>query len=561
MNLNNSKYIEVFKKYNYNYENIDKNDINDIFIEISKIENIKYSILKKIIFENNNLNLQLSYDTIFLNFKKSSNEKIINYIKIIKLYIKYIDSSNINELINCINHKLTENINNKEIYSQLKQLLIYINKFNNDNKRIIKKNIEKILFIIDSTKDFKKISYFLNKIFYFLESTNDLNINKNIIKYLDELILKDINLYNYDIILNLISKCKKNMGFTKNITEKLLYSFDNNLYQYIYFLKNKYEEKEDILNFIKKFNFNKTDIKDIDSLNLKRGFVQSILSNDKSYILKYQPNKSRMELIINCYLKTINSKYFLLPKLFFMNSNNSYFYFIEKYNTDLNKYFKILELKSKILNINDIIKIKDFLLFSIKELHLNNIIHSDIKLENIVINLKNNEIDELKIIDFDVSIFNEIPIKLNDIPEKYIKILQNKKIRGTRIYMLKSDTMSFNNDIYSIGVLLLILLYKNTKLAIQLECNNLINTDIIKNNKKILKYQDIIDKLNSLKEKIEDDKFKIKLLNSLLIILRKNNLLNFFNNNQDFDNLIKIKNIISDCIYLKKNIDQLINIE
>ena len=67
----------------------------------------------------------------------------------------------------------------------------------------------------------------------------------------------------------------------------------------------------------------------------------------------------------------------------------------------------------------------------------NDIIHGDLKLDNIILNVDKTEIKDIKIIDFDVSLFNSIPDKLYPIPEEYEKTLNNKKQRGTRIYMLK----------------------------------------------------------------------------------------------------------------------------
>ena len=49
--------------------------------------------------------------------------------------------------------------------------------------------------------------------------------------------------------------------------------------------------------------------------------------------------------------------------------------------------------------------------------------------------------------------------------------MENKKIRGTKLYMLKNTEMCFDNDLYSFGVLMLILLYKNMKLIFS-TCKN-----------------------------------------------------------------------------------------
>ena len=61
--------------------------------------------------------------------------------------------------------------------------------------------------------------------------------------------------------------------------------------------------------------------KNIDTLNLKRGFIFGLTNkkDQKDYLLKYQPNKSVMELIINSYLKEHKFSNFLIPLNFFIN--------------------------------------------------------------------------------------------------------------------------------------------------------------------------------------------------------------------------------------------------
>jgi serine/threonine protein kinase len=142
---------------------------------------------------------------------------------------------------------------------------------------------------------------------------------------------------------------------------------------------------------------------------------------------------------------------------------------------------------------------------------------------------KDYNINELKIIDFDVGLFNTIPENILPLPENYEKILNNKKIRGTRIYMLKDKFMSFKNDIYSLGVIALILLYKNIRLIIAVDKKNLCD-DNPKNKKIIIKNQNLMKKLNKLRDKIEDNKNKIKILDLIDVFLKKNNS-EFFNNN------------------------------
>jgi hypothetical protein len=160
-------------------------------------------------------------------------------------------------------------------------------------------------------------------------------------------------------------------------------------------------------------------------------------------------------------------------------------------------------------------------------------------------------INDLRIIDFDVSLFNIIPKELENIPEKYKKILNNKKQRGTRIYMLKNECMDFKNDIYSLGVLLLIILYKNIKLLISQK--KYIKTETLKYNNNILK------ELNKLRDNIEDNSKKIEMLELLenYIKKNKNNLTNFLDIN--YNKFKYFKELIINCINTKLNINEIEN--
>jgi serine/threonine protein kinase len=266
-----------------------------------------------------------------------------------------------------------------------------------------------------------------------------------------------------------------------------------------------------------------------------------------------------MELIINCYLNYKNYNNFLLPNYFFINEDNSYFYVIEKYNTDLHKYFNILESNHKTLSFKNILYITKFIIDSISILHRNNIIHSDFKLENIVLNIDDEyNIKDLKIIDFDVGLFNIIPEYLNNVSEKYQKILQNKKSRGTRIYMIKDTEMCFKNDIFSLGVISLILMYKNMKLFLAYS--------------KKLENKKLIKKLSNFRNNIEDNKVKIELLDLIENIVDKNCVKKitkqkrsynkpenfvFFDENNDINKYKLYQEFITDCIECKCNIEEL----
>ena len=562
------KYDNLINNYKIKKKNLN-NDIKLLFLELCKIKNIdKKDIIyfiktyKNINYDYYDLNKKNSFYYIHENFINSDKKNIINYIKIIKEFIKYIDKSDIKLLINEINIKINKYSNEQKIYLSLKSLNILCNKYLFKNNLI--KRIDNILNAIKNTNNIKRIIFYTKKILYYIEKNNNLTVNyTEIINVLEDILYNDDILKdnNTEYILLLINKCKKINNITYNELENILVNIDNNTYDYIYFLKNSkiLNNRENIIYFLEKLNYFKKDIKEIDKLNLKRGFIQGVKKNNKIYLLKYQPNKSILELIFNTYIKLINNSNFLIPKLFIINSDNSYFYIIEKYHTDLNKYFNVLYDNNKILSFNKIIEILLFLIKSISVLHKNNIIHCDIKLENIVVNVdENNNINELKIIDFDVSVFKNIPSKLDNISEKYTKILNNKKQRGTRIYMLKNGIMDISNDIFSLGVVLLILLYKNIKLLI-LQKKKILENNLKKDKKKIIKYQSILKKLNNLKDNIEENDNKIEMLNLLEFYLKryKNDSIEFLGINS---NKFKyFKELVIDCINIKFNIDDLYN--
>ena len=553
------KYESYLKK-----NNIISTDIDNIFTELCKIKNIKHNIINDFINEDIS-NINKSYNDIFINFTNSSEDNIINNIEIIKYFIKYIDYESIKKLIDYINNKINEYINNKIIYSAFKSLCIDCNKF------LLKKstnkdadNIEPILNLMNSTSNIKRIIFYVQKIFLFLDNNNNIDYN-NIINVVQNILSNDkiIKEKWIELLLKLINKCKIKINKRDNELEDILYRTDKNIYDYIYFLKNDnniLDNIDKIFNFLINFGYTKKCFQEIDKLNLKRGFIKGICKNNKNYLLKYQPNKSVMELILNCYIKLTNKNNFLIPKLFFINSDNSYFYIIEKYNTDLYKYFNILNEKNKILSFKKIISISLFIINSIKILHKNNIIHSDLKLENIVLNYDdNNDITDLRIIDFDVGLFNNIPSSLMPIPTNYEKIFNNKKMRGTRIYMLKNKVMNFSNDIYSLGVISLILLYKNIKLLLNIKKNSIIDNSQ-KNKKIIIKYQSLLKKINILRDTIEDHENKIKMLNILedYIKLNEDDMDNFFDDNLNISKFKYFKEFILDCINIKCNIYELI---
>ena len=543
----------------------DINIINEKFMEECKKLNLS-QIKKYFIPYNNDINYIKVYNyiyNIFVKFDLNTDKNIIKkIITILKYFIEQSINHKINisleKLTNTINHKSKIFIDNKKIYSLFKLLIIFINKkiinLNNNLNNTIFIKIQTIINVMRNTINNKRIIFYINKI------TNYINKNNNNLDF--EGILKNIELLFNDIknkentmnLLNLMNKCKKFI-LNKNDLESILSKSDKNVYDYIYFMNNSdnlFIEKKNIFDFVSLLNYEKKAFQSIDKLNLKRGFITGLFKNNRDYLLKYQPNKSVMELVINSYLKSFHYPNFLIPIHFFINKDNSYFYIIEKYNTDLFKFFNILESKSKILELKDIKYIIFFIINSIEILHKNNIIHSDIKLENIVLNFdKNLNISELKIIDFDVALFNKIPPNYDYIPDNYFKPFNDKKIRGTKSYMLKSESMSFKNDIYSLGVITLMIFYKNVKLDLILK-RKVLNSGKIQNKKSLIDIQTKLTKLNNYRENLEKDDVKIKMLTFICNYLKKK-----LKDKNDLNDIIFFKTFILDCLNTKFDINAL----
>lgn len=553
----------------------------------------------------NDLMNNTKIDNLINNLINSNVNNIIYNINLLKNYIKnnnFFDKYYINILKNELNTKSKDYIANKEIIYNIKSLLLFCNKNNAFDKKNINLIVNNYINYYDIIKNKLKnndtnIEKYKNRIIVFIKKIYEyVKINKNI-DNLDNIINISYNILNNNefnninrfIILYLINNCKKinDENIPSIDLERCLKSINNNIYNYVYFLNNKNKilnDKSSIIGFLNLLNYKDKEIKEIDELNLKRGFIKGLTKNNNDYLVKYQPNKSIMEIILNLYMKSNIKKnkilifsessisqikddhniekYLLLPKYFFINDDNSYFYIIKKYDTDLYKYFKILNENNKIISFNNILNITLFIINSLSFLHKNNIIYADLKLENIVLNLdKNLNISELKIIDFDVGLFNNIPENFKNISPLYDKILSNKKIRGTRIYMLKNHSMSFNNDIYSLGVLCILLLYKNIKTHIFNEKNILKNTNL-QNKKRLLYFQNFIKKMNLYKNNIEKNEYKYKMLNLIekfyledIILYDKNtNPKDYINTSEK---LKHYKDFIKDSIDTKYDIDKL----
>lgn len=374
-----------------------------------------------------------------------------------------------------------------------------------------------------------------------------LNINYDSLNNKIENILLNINKFQYLDFYSVVN-CKKTK---KNNLEKLIDSikFKNSfLYcpKVIFFeIFNVLDTYANIINFLEKFNY--IYYKKTKKL-LKRGFLFEVYdkNTEKDYIVKFQPNKSFMEILMNKYLSKYSHLYefILYPEYFFVNKNNSYFYLIEKYDSDL---YQFLKKRKTPLDDFQIIFILQFLIKIIYYFHKLNIIYADLKLENIIIKLNsNNDIRKIKLIDFDVSLFDDLPNEFINFDQKILKLLNNKKPRGTKIYMSNNKLMNKSNDIYSLGTLIIILFYKNVMKILCENEENLSDNLLTK----------IYNRLTFFKNKLEHDEYKIKLMKYIFRIYNDRRFSKYWTHQ------ISMKDIyinVKKCINQSASIDELFN--
>jgi serine/threonine protein kinase len=374
----------------------------------------------------------------------------------------------------------------KKLVNQSKSILIKINKSNNllKIKKDLESNINHLIYQADSIEKINEIKK-LYKDYY------EIDYDKLLLN-IQEIVSKSKTFDDLSFLIKINNKKQD-----KNNLEKLIDSSYYNQNKVVYF-DHVLVTEEEISTFIKKFHYQLCD--KAEYKRLKRGFIFEVSKFNLPYIVKLQPNLSFIEIIMNIYL----SKYkqfesiILFPDYIFLNKNNSYFTITKKYTCDLFEYSS-----KKIIHIHQIIRVFQFLIKSIYELHKLDIIYGDVKLENIILNHKNNEITDLRLIDFDVSIFDTLPKAFSRFNPEIKKLFENKKPRGSKFYMCShNEIMTKGNDIYSIGVFIIILLYKNT-------------LKLIKKNKELMSdvlFTKIKKKLIYFKNKLEDDSYKIKLI-------------------------------------------------
>lgn len=200
----------------------------------------------------------------------------------------------------------------------------------------------------------------------------------------------------------------------------------------------------DIMDIIKKdlfFSSNYTIIKDIYTKPDKAVFI--VKKNNKKYLLKAKKHCFSMVNEKNVYKKLHNNhNEFVLDFIDFYDCSQ-YFYFVYEYidGTDLRDY-----ANTHTLTDSDIQIIFKQILQGVKYIHNNNIIHCDLKLENIMITKQK----QIKIIDFDLS-----KVSTNDGEYTADGIFGTMQYIAPESYDLQ--IYSRKTDVWSLGIILCVL--------------------------------------------------------------------------------------------------------
>jgi len=197
----------------------------------------------------------------------------------------------------------------KELVNKSKSLMIKINKSKNLLK--IKHKLEKSI-----NTHIDLLNYHQLEILYLIidQYKSFLNIEYDELNFKIENIILNVDYFNYLDFYSMINFKKQK----KNNLEKLIYACNNKISLYetpkTIFLEHLeiVDTQKSILQFLKKFQF---EFKSNKIKQLKRGFLFEMKKNNQSFIIKYQPNKSFSEIIMNKYLSKYNhlKQYILYP--------------------------------------------------------------------------------------------------------------------------------------------------------------------------------------------------------------------------------------------------------
>ena len=545
------KYI---KKYGINPENI--------IYSVIKLKHFPNSLLKEVFADGENIDYEKKYENKYIiewyydHLLKSNAVSMSNSIDNLVLILN--KTSNINHIF------LRNLLDNVEILKKTYETYSVYNKVNQLYETTINKCMKPGFYnyLLNKFKlctIYERSLYYLKKLLLFKKRYGDLYdcIKIKLTKF-ECSVYEMYCMYN-EVLINI----KKDKTELEQLLT-LIYGEDiKKLYNYLFLSDNNdITDAERGIRFVRKLGYRRKIFTEIENMKLKRGFIIGLENDYNEFIFKYQPNKSVSEIVINNYLRKKDLKSVLLPELFYLNSDNSYFSIIRKYDTDLHKYFNILDKRGKLMTLNTIIKIVYAFVITIKEFKENNIIHTDLKLENTVLNLDSQcDVIDMKIIDFDLSVFADKP----DFEIKFTgfkKTLMSKRNRGTKTYMKNCDNITFHNDIYSLGVIIIILMYKTARLIIS---NYKIYSSTLEHDTKyIIKNRNINKEMQRLRENIVEKNNKIELLEICCDFFVKMERLkfnkcsnHFFGNDKGIYNLNLLKKFVIDCFDENNNIENL----
>ncbi len=250
----------------------------------------------------------------------------------------------------------------------------------------------------------------------------------------------------------------QNYLYPLNITPKKI-SYKNEPYELIVegsekniYLQNNYEPTS------------KTIIKLFPDDNEKSGYKANfeILIEQQKVLLKFKNNKYDNENIEEKYLQELS----VLERLKGKNNivqllghkKKSHILVLEKAKEDLYEY-----IRSNDINLINKIKIIKDIAYGIKDLHENNILHRDLKIENILIFEDENKNITAKVCDFSLSKYvdpetKSYTLNLNKIPGTFLYIAPNIYVQV--IKKIQEPITTLKDDIYAFAYLIYLVMHK-----------------------------------------------------------------------------------------------------
>ena len=435
--INNNQKEDKSKDYIYSCKNENNNDINNILSDLSS----------------NNQNEENNEKRMSSTQKK--NKKSINRLQIFSKNdsdknSNHNDNNNINldnniYKINNINNKTKLKLNKKESNDFMlnkDKIIEKYNSFSNDNKEIGKKTIEKKL---NNIKNVQNNNELISKRQKSVGSNNDTTKKEsknesNNIRTKSKTIEKNENLFEDISQISKASTAIKDSSYYMEKSKKLI-----NYIKEFYIKNNKYPDTK--INFylygrrIGQGAFGKVNL----GLNILTGRVVAIKSFKKTKEAKHNSNMNKI-LYETGLMKRFNHPN--ITKILEVFHDEEYMLIIMEYINGGN-LFNFVKKRRKLSEKTAKFLFRQIIL-GIKHIHSQNIVHRDIKLENIIIDFNNN----VKICDFGIG----------KVISSEDELLYDKC--GTPMYMApeiilsnkKNGYKGFPVDIWSSGITLYIML-------------------------------------------------------------------------------------------------------